>query len=222
MRSRRIGRCIMLAIVPFVIMAVGCAAKPQYVGRVEIVGDVEMPGFYSFYEKQNAKVVAEQAGEIDEENTKYVLLFHAGEKAPYQSMALKNFRDYAHEILLKPDDVIVFSRIAKSEFYLNANVETGGAHPWVPNLTVGDAINTADVEGQHFLKTGIRISRYGEKDVGRAGQRADKILPGDTILLYDLYQATKPEKKWVERTPRTKPIMVDEEGKLKGVETINR
>ena len=222
MRNGRIGRGVLLAVIPFVLVTVGCARKPQYVGRVEIVGDVELPGFYGMTEGQNAKAVVNQAGEVDEENTKYVLLYHAGEKEPYRTMLLRNFRDYAHEITLKPDDVVVFSRIAKPEYYLSANVETGGAHPWLPDMTVSEAISATGLEGQSFLQMGIRVSRYAEKGGGRVARRADRIFPGDTILLYDLYQATVPRKERPKPRTRKKPIIVDEDGKLRGAEALKR
>ncbi|NOZ24246.1 MAG: hypothetical protein GXP25_24485 [Planctomycetes bacterium] len=222
MESGRIERGVLLAVVPLILMTIGCAHRPQYVGRVEVVGDVESPGFYGMYEGENAKTVVEQAGEVGETEAKYVLLFHAAEKGPYRTLSLKNFCDYAHEIVLKPDDIVVFSRIAKPQYYVGANGEKAGAYPWTPNLTVGEAIAASGVEGQYLLRTGVRVSRYGEKDAGRAGRRADKVLPGDAILLYDLYQATVPKRQWVKRTPRKGALIVDEEGKLKGVDNLRR
>ena len=223
MDTRRFRRLALLPVFVAAALFAGCSqAPPKVVGNVQVLGDVESPGYYDVSVGPNARDVVAQAGEVDEEKTRFVLLYHAGQSDTYEAMPLKTFRRHGRTIDLKPDDVVVFARVRKPQVYLSADIATAGALKWVPGMTVGEALDAAKVGGQHRLRTGLRVSPYGEKDVAKPGRGAEPILPGDTILVYDLFHAARPKRMWVEKKARKQALIVGPGEELKGVDQFSR
>jgi polysaccharide export outer membrane protein len=161
-----------------------------------IMGQVKMPGSYSFEGQKSLLDALAVAGSVTEEASDELLIIRAGTPAEAGAapsdttikldlFPLLSGSDLKNNVLIQDGDTI--NVIKARPVYITGNVKSVGAYPVRRGMTVSQALTLAGGVSEKGKDSGIKIERvdaHGKKQTIQVKDiKTEVVKPGDTIVV---------------------------------------